>query len=646
MDLKTRITAAAAVLVILASAACASAASSPTPIPVREATLTPSPQPTPTAVPHNLVVCLGQEPSTLFAYKGSSRSMWSVLEAVYDGPFDTLQSGAKPVILEKVPSLKDGDAVIAAVDIKAGSEVVDADGNLTNLTEGKRVIPSGCAGPDCAVAWDGKSSLQMDQLSMTYKLRSGITWSDGAPLNVADSVYSYQLSGNEDIPVSKNLVSRTVSYTAVDDLSVKWIGIPGFIPNKLESLFWIPMPKHAWEKMTAKALLDSDEANKKPLGWGPYIISEWVQGDHISLTKNPQYFRANEGLPKFDKLVFRFLGEPADNNLAALQSGECDVVDQTSLLEEQLEPILELQRDKKLMAYIQQGPEWEQVNFGIRPATYDAGATLENRPDFFGDLRTRQAFRMCMNRAGLINKPLENQTSIPVGFYPQGSPLFLSDVQAAPFDAAGGSRLLDEVGWKDLDGDPKTPRTAVGIQGVPEGTPLTVNYVTTKAPLRMETAKQLTSSLAECGIQVNVQYMDPNELYAPGPDGPLFGRKFDLAEFGWEAGTQSPCWLFDTTNLPDSKNNWVGVNITGYLNPEFDQACKTARQARPDQADYLDKQLAVQRLFAEGVPAVPLYFRLKMAVSRPDFCGMELDTSARSLLWNLETLDYGKNCAK
>ncbi len=60
---------------------------------------------TPTAIPRTLTICLGQEPTTLYLYGGSGRSMWSVLEAIYDGPFDTRSFEAQPVILEKLPSL-------------------------------------------------------------------------------------------------------------------------------------------------------------------------------------------------------------------------------------------------------------------------------------------------------------------------------------------------------------------------------------------------------------------------------------------------------------------------------------------------------------------------------------------------------------
>lgn len=633
-------------VVVFLLTACGAPMATDAPQPMAAPTSAPTATPTPLPK-RTLVVCLGQEPTTLYLYGSASRNMWSVLEAIYDGPFDVRQFNAQPVILEKMPSIRDGDAGIRAVAVKAGDEVVNADGELEYLTSGSRILPAGCYAPDCAVTWDGNSPLQMDQMSATFKLRAGITWSDGEPLTADDSVYSFQISSDPATPVSRYTNDRTASYEALDDLTVRWIGKPGYLPHRYQTHFWLPLPRHAWQRLSAEDLLTAPESSQKPLGWGPYIIEEWVARDHITLRKNPTYFRADEGLPKFDTLVFRFLGEPADNNIAALLAGECDIVDQTAMLEQQLEPILEMNRDKKLKAYIGQGTEWEQITFGIRPASYDDGysAWAGDRPDFFSDVRMRRAFAYCMDRQRVIDRVTFKASSIPVGLTSPGHPYFLADATALPYDPEAGMRLLDEMGWRDTDGDPATPREAVGIPGIPDGTPLEVNYVTTLAAARIQTAEFLIESLKGCGIQVNFERMETGELYAPGTsDGILFGRRFDLAQFGWESGSQLPCLQYSSAQIPTADNYWTGINIGGYSNPAFDIACQAALSARPEAEDYAEKQLTVQRLFAEELPAVPLYYRLKLAISRKDLCGLEMDVTARSLLWNLESIDYGENC--
>ena len=602
----------------------------------------------PTEIPaRTLVICLGQEPQTLYIYGASSYAMWNVLEAIYDGPIDMRDFSPQPVILEKLPSLADGSAVIAAVDVQPGEVVIDAAGNLAALQDGVLILPSGCMDKDCAVAWNTESPVQMDQLSVQFKLLPGITWSDGAPLTAEDSVYSYQVSADPNTPVSRNLLMRTAEYTALDTLTVEWKGIPGYLPLDYNELFWLPLPKHAWSIYTAKDLLQVEDSNRRPLGWGPYVIEEWAAGDHITLHKNPAYFRAGEGLPRYDTLVFRFLNSPASGYLEALQVGECDIVDRTAGLDEVVQRVREQEIAGSLRMYIGQGPDWEQVAIGIKPSSYDNGFSLYqgDRPDLFSDERMRQALVYCMDRQEIIRKFLYNMSSIPVTYLLPDHPLFLKGLEILPYDAAKGASLLDEIGWKDSDGDPATPRQAKGVPNVEDGTPLVIQFATTEAPLRKEVAGLLAESTAACGMRLEVQYYTPGQIYAMGPDGILFGRKFDLVQLAWKGGLEPPCELYLSEQIPTQENNWLGVNVAGYSSAAFDTACQRASLAKSGQEEaYRLAHQEAQRIFNEEIPAIPLYFRLKVIASRPDMCGLTIDVSGRSDLWNLERLDNAESC--
>lgn len=609
----------------------------------------PEPSATATSVPKTLTVCIGQEPTTLYPYGGTSRSMWSVLDAVYDGPIDVSNYTPQPVILTEMPTLENGGAVWKEVDVKENDQIIDADGNLVTLTAGIKIIPSGCKTGDCAMVWDGKTPVKMDQLQVTFKLKPGIQWSDGQPLTAADSEYSYQVASSKDTPVSKFHIYRTESYQAVDDTSAQWIGKPGYAPASYESLYWIPLPKHSWEQIPAAQLLTSEQSAKKPLGWGPYIIDQWTAGDHIRLVKNPLYFRASEGLPNYDVLVFRFLGEPADNRLDALISGECNIVDHTSMLDSDLEGVLDLQDEGKLKASISQGPEWEFLAFGIKPSSYDDGYQpgSNDRPDFFSDVRTRQAFTYCIDRQAIIDKQLLSQTSIPSGYLAPDHPLYLKDLSPLPYDPEKGKNLLEQVGWKKYDSDPAKPRVAAFVQTVNPGTPFTIDYVTSEAYLRVETAKMIVSNLADCGIQVNVKYLPVTQLFASGANSVLFGRNFDLAQFSWSSGQTPPCQLFESDQIPTAANNWLTMNVTGYSNAEYDSTCQTARYTRTDDQALYEKNFhQAQAYFANELPVIPLYYRVNTAVTRTDFCGYEIDGSARSDMWNIENFAEGSDCQK
>jgi peptide/nickel transport system substrate-binding protein len=607
--------------------------------------ITPTPPPPPT---RTLTIGLGQEPQSLFIYGTQSRAMSSVLEAVYDGPIDTINYQPKPVILTTFPSVDNGDVTVQSVEVKEGDLVIDSSGKLVNLVKDVQVMPSGCTGADCAETWDGSKPVKMDQQVVKFHLKDGITWSDGQALSAADSVYSFQLASDAAVMTSKYSLQRTAAYTALDNSTVQWMGVPGFTDNHYETYFWSPLPKHVMELKKTADLLTADETNRTPLGWGAYIIKEWVTGDHIRLVKNTNYFRASEGLPKFDVLVYRFLGSDANSNLEALLTGECDVIDQSSLLDQQLSAILDLEKNHKLNLLSSQGPEWEHVDFGIQSAPSDPSQALANptKPSFFTDIRVRQAFAYCMNRQGAVDQLLHGKSSVPVGYYPEGNPLYVSDLSAITYDPTKGAALLEEAGWRDADNNPATPRQAIGAQGVPDGTELLVNYLVSTAPLESAVAKYLAESMAGCGIRVNVQPTNADELFAPGPAGKVFGRQFDMVQFAWAAGSQPPCGLFTSDQIPTDANHWVGTNVAGFSEHQFDKACLAVETNGIGADGAASANQAVQKLFASDLPVLPLYFAPKISVSRPDFCGLVMDPSAKDEFFNLETLDTGTSCPK
>lgn len=631
---------------------------------------TPTPLPSPTTPPRVLTVCLANEPETLYLYGGTSLAQRQVLEAIYDGPIDRVGYRFQPVILEKLPDLADGDAALEPEPVEAGEWVVNDAGELVQLTPGEVIRPSGCAAFECAVAWDG-NPLEMDRLSATFTIKEGILWSDGTPLTAADSVFSYELArqcrieGNPCgglglVTLDHGTVERTASYTALDDRQVRWTGIPGFRDPNYPVNFFIPLPVHQLGTQSPEALLTLEASTRQPLGWGPYLFENWVPGEAIRLRSNPLYFRAGEGLPAFDVLILRFFSGQTEQLENAVLSGSCDLLDQTasqSFLDENPARLLELDQGGSIQAHFAAGPVWEQADFGIRPISYDDGyQPATDRPDLFGDPRTRQGLALCMDRQRIIAEVLNGLSSIPASYYPSGHPLLDPDLPVIPHDPVAGAELLAQAGWTDTDGDPTTPRTALGVPGVPDGTPLAFSYLVSDASQRLAAANILAESLSECGAAVELQSGPAAEVYAPGPDGPVFGRQFDMAQFAWESSIQPPCYLWSSQQVPGDPNltgedgrspfpfGWGGANASGYADPEFDRACQSSLEALPGEPGYIEAHHRAQALFAAALPAIPLYEYLRVAVSRPDVCNFTFDPSSASEFWNIEAFDLREEC--
>lgn len=596
-----------------------------------------------------LTVCMGAEPGSLFLYADNSVAARSIRQAIYDGPLDVLEYRIQPVILEALPNLEDGSAFLEPVSVAQGELIVDAGGQLANLQPGVRYLPSGCASSECAVEYAGPDPVQIDQLVARFRLLPNLTWSDGSPLTASDSVYAFEVAQALFPRGRSDLVSQTDSYTALDQLTVEWRGVPGYRHTLYAANFFTPLPRHAWEKLSPETLLEDEQVNRRPIGWGPYTIDEWIAGDHITLSKNAQYFRAPEGLPAFDKLVFRFLPD-GEQALAAFLTGECDYLDESAQLSGRRQELESLQAEGRVQLFVEPGTAWEQVTFGIRPyAPPDESGQTPAPVSLFAAKETRQAFALCLDRQRLAESLFLEDSQVLDTYVPDSHPLYNAQVRRYNYDPEMGATLLQTTGWIDTDGDPGTPRQAQGVTGVPDSTPLVATLLTSDEPENTQAAESMQASLAACGIQLEVDARPWAELTQPGPEGPVFGRSFDLAQFAWSTGLEPPCFLYTSSEIPgpypEFPKGWGGANAAGYSSQDYDRACGQAFSSLPGSQEHQAGHADAQYIFAEDLPALPLYARLTLVAARPDMCGIQTDPSAESALWNLESFDYGDGCA-
>lgn len=602
-----------------------------TPIFSPSPSLSPSPTPSPVSSSSKvLTVCLVDEPDTLYLYGGSGLSSTRhVMEGLYDGPVDHVDYTYRPVILEKVPSVADGDAVAFTRRVREGDQVVDASGEVVELAEGKLIRPAGCYVEECAIEFESVPVL-MERIQLTFALREDVTWADGVPLTAMDSVFGFQMASDSSTPGDRYLVDRTVSYRAVDDWHVRWLGLPGFTDVDYPKALFPPLPRHQLEGRTAGQVMRSLEVRRQPLGWGPFVVGEWVIGDHITLSRNPHYFRAAEGLPYLDEVVFRFASDPAEL-VSRLLAGECDIgLDGADL--DPLMPLLMKAEERNLLDVVTAPSNgWEHIDFGIVPVS-------EHRDnDFFGDVRARQAIAQCIDRQAIVDEVAFGRSVVPDSYLSAKHPLHAEGTARWEYDIATGRALLAEAGWLDQDGDGLLEASTV--DGVLPGTLFEVTFLTPAASLAsQQVARIIRANLVDCGIRLNLETVPSWEFFADGPEGALFGRRFDLAEAAWWIDGAPPCGLYLTDETPVA-DHWQGDNVTGYSNPEYDAACRAALGALPGTRKYETFHKRAQVIFAEELPAIPLFWRLRVAVTHPRVLNLALDATTRSELWNIEALD-------
>jgi len=570
-----------------------------------QATALPSPtetenwQPTSTSTstatlqpPKVLNICIAEEPVSLYRYSGqNNRASESIFAALYDGPFtwDAEQGNYAPSILSQYPSLENGLISLNPVAVEPGDLVVDATGEEVVFKPGVLVRPAGCQESACAVEWES-GAFSMDQMSVTYILLPDLQWSDGEALLAEDLELSYTLAQQANLPADAWALERTMSFQAQDDQTIRWQGLPGFTTGNLRAFFWMPLPAHLLAGLEAEKVAAAPAAAQTPPGWGAYRLLNWEPGNALNLEKNPYYFAGGDGLPAFDLLNFLIVPD-VNQAMQMLSMGECDLLDSSYGLENLTKSALEdLAQTANL--HIEFLESFEQLVFGIIPAAYDDGYSVwaGDRPDYFGDLRVRQAVAACLQPAALANAVLSEK--LPSELLPQWQDW------TAGLDA---EILLDQTGWIDADGDPTTPRVAQGINGVFDMTPLSLSLLTGQAELDQQIGTWIVTRLGDCGIEVHWQSLPTAELYAPGPEGVLFGRQFDLALLSWQTAGQDPCRMYLSKAVPSADNAWIGTNLAGWADPAFDLACGE-KQMRLDPPEAQD----AWELFKATLPAIPL----------------------------------------
>jgi peptide/nickel transport system substrate-binding protein len=185
---------------------------------------------------------------------------------------------------------------------------------------------------------------------------------------------------------------------------------------------------------------------------------------------------------------------------------------------------------------------------------------------------------------------------------------------------------------------------------VPDGTAFNVDYLVSSDTRAQADAQAIQQMLTQCGIATQIIASTPQEFLAAGPDGPVFGRAFDLAQFAWAVSFEPACNLFLTSEIPgpypEYPKGWGGMNASGFSDPQFDQACGNALFSLPDSPQHQTQHFQAQEVFSTQLPALPLYLHYNVSAARPDLCGFSSTSAVDTPLWFLEQLDYGSGCSR
>ena len=225
---------------------------------------------------------------------------------------ELLQGGQVTVIIPEEPATLneylDGSAIVRQVAdaTLAGLSTIDQNGKFQPLLA--EAIPSLAAG-----------TVSQDFLTVTWKLRSGLKWSDGAPITADDVKFTWEaVTDPQSGAQFTNDFDAIARIGAPDDLTivVHYRKVNRGYP--LQFAYGL-LPRHAADAPDAMARW---AWNRKPVSAGPFVVSTWIAGDRIVMERNPNYYRA--GQPYLDGLTFVVTPE-SDAQMAMMRQGQADV---------------------------------------------------------------------------------------------------------------------------------------------------------------------------------------------------------------------------------------------------------------------------------------------------------------------------------
>jgi peptide/nickel transport system substrate-binding protein len=470
-----------------------------------------------------------------------------------------------------------------------GTEVIDKDlsmfwaGYLFNWSDGNELVPELAA----VVPSLANGGISKDGLTITYHLRRGVKWQDGAPFGADDVIFTWQQQLNPANPVVSRLGFDDISrIDKLDDSTIVVHLKRRFSPfvNMFFTMSNNPvavLPKHLLAQYPD---LSRVAFNLRPVGTGPFRVVEFVRGSHITFEANPLYWR---GPPKLKRIEWQIVGN--DNTiLTLLESHQIDFYYRAT---EGLAPSLRGIAGTRVIIY---------------PFTQfaDIGINASHPP--LDDVRIRQALAYATDRSELIAKVSHGINA--VGDTDQPDFFWAYDPRATkyPYDPKRAAALLDEAGWKP------------GADGMryKDGKPLQLQMTGFTGSSTVSGAQVvIQQQWRAVGVDIQIKDWPSNQLYATLATGGIEqSGKFDVAYEEWANGIDPDESILVTCTMAPP----AGWNIYHFCSKRLD-AAETDALATYDQARRKADYAVVQEEMTKTLPFIIIWYVRRMDVINTDF---------------------------
>lgn len=430
--------------------------------------------------------------------------------------------------------------------------------------------------PGLAVSWTA-----VDPTTWEFRLRPGVTFSDGSPLTAEDVVFSFdRIPKILNSPSSFNFAVKPIQQIEVVDahtLRFHTAQPVALMPYLMAS------PKIVSHKAANGASTADFNSMKAAIGTGPFRVTAFTVGDHATFERNATWWG---GKLAWDTVNYRVIPNDASRG-AALQSGDVDVIDQVPPRD-----VVNLKTSPKLSIISAPGQRLIYLSPDIGRAetpwvTDASGKKLDKNP--LQDVRVRHALSLAINRDAIRDRVMDG-FSAPTGqIMPQGATGYDPSIKPDPYDPAAAKKLLTEAGY-------------------PEGFGITLHGPNDRYVNDSKLAEAVAQMWTRIGVKTTVDTM---------PSAAFFSRatrfEFSIRLTGWasDTGEASSNLVQMIASSAPEKGRGAIFDPTRFADPKVDAVVEESL-ATVDPTAREALYLKATEMAMPQVPIIPLHFQVNI----------------------------------
>jgi peptide/nickel transport system substrate-binding protein len=457
------------------------------------------------------------------------------------------------------------------------------------------------------------------RMETTHRLRAGLVYHDGTPLEAEDFVFAARVFATPELGLSAALPQSNFEEIRATDsrtLVVRWTRPFA----DAATLDLPPLPRHllaeAFERGDAAAFAGLPFWTREYVHLGPYRMTRWEPGAFI---EGEAFDRFVFGRPKIDRIHVRFIGD-ANAALAGLLSDDVQILTDFAVTLEQVRIVKRDWVPEGKGNYVLQADSFRQAMFQHRPELAMPRSLL--------DVRVRKAIAHAFDRQGMNDAIYDGAGVIVESLLPPNhpyGPLAEPATIKYPYDLRQAERLMSEAGLvRTGDGAYSHP-----VEGrfAPE--------LRTNASSQNEAEVQVLADAWRKGGFAFTEAITPTALVS---DNEFRATTSGLYIFsgGASGGLDSLLRTYNIDSIARPETRWSGGNRGGWANEEYSRLVPTY-DATLDQGERARIAAQLVRIFTDQLPAIPMAFNASVTIFGAKLRGPAPVAFATQVPWNLHT---------